>query len=92
MQKKKRQNEFYTLAIAESPNSILLATDVAARGLDIKNIQHVVHYQVPRTAEVKIVRFFQQISILLLILFEDLRASQWSHGESEPGRNKYYVG
>jgi len=32
---------------------ILIATDVAARGLDIPNIQHVIHYQVPRTAEVK---------------------------------------
>lgn len=31
---------------------ILIATDVAARGLDIVNIEHVIHYQVPRTAEV----------------------------------------
>ncbi|ODN05959.1 ATP-dependent RNA helicase DDX24 [Orchesella cincta] len=30
---------------------ILIATDVAARGLDIQNIQHVIHYQVPKTAE-----------------------------------------
>jgi ATP-dependent RNA helicase DDX24/MAK5 len=29
----------------------LLATDVAARGLDIKNIENVIHYQIPRTAE-----------------------------------------
>lgn len=27
-------------------NSLLIATDVAARGLDIPNVQHVVHYQV----------------------------------------------
>lgn len=31
---------------------LLLATDVAARGLDIPNVQHVIHYQVPRTSEV----------------------------------------
>lgn len=31
---------------------ILIATDVAARGLDIQNIEHVIHYQVPKTAEV----------------------------------------
>ncbi|CAG7712995.1 unnamed protein product [Allacma fusca] len=32
-------------------NGILIATDVAARGLDIVDIQHVIHYQVPKTAE-----------------------------------------
>lgn len=30
---------------------LLIATDVAARGLDIPNVNHVVHYQVPKTAE-----------------------------------------
>ena len=30
----------------------MVATDVAARGLDIPNVEHVVHYQVPRTSEV----------------------------------------
>jgi len=34
-----------------SPSGLLIATDVAARGLDIPDIQHVVHYQVPRTSE-----------------------------------------
>ncbi|KAL1512782.1 hypothetical protein ABEB36_002313 [Hypothenemus hampei] len=32
-------------------NSILVATDVAARGLDIPKIDHVLHYQTPRTSE-----------------------------------------
>lgn len=40
----------------EKDNTILFATDVAARGLDIANIDHVVHYQVPRTAEIYIHR------------------------------------
>lgn len=35
-----------------SGTAVLLATDVAARGLDIKGIEHVIHFQVPRTAEV----------------------------------------
>ena len=34
---------------------LLIATDVAARGLDIPNVEHVVHYQVPRTSEVSFV-------------------------------------
>lgn len=33
------------------PSSILVATDVAARGLDIKGIDSVVHYHAPRTAD-----------------------------------------
>uniref|UniRef100_A0A096LZ47 ATP-dependent RNA helicase n=1 Tax=Poecilia formosa TaxID=48698 RepID=A0A096LZ47_POEFO len=36
---------------AEKQNCVLLTTDVAARGLDIPNVQHVIHYQVPRTSE-----------------------------------------
>lgn len=37
-------------------NTILLATDVAARGLDIPGIEHVIHYHVPRTSEIYIHR------------------------------------
>jgi ATP-dependent RNA helicase DDX24/MAK5 len=33
-----------------TPNSVLLATDIAARGLDIPAVDHVVHYQLPRAA------------------------------------------
>lgn len=35
---------------------LLLATDVAARGLDIVGVNHVIHYDVPRTAEIYIHR------------------------------------
>ncbi|VDN08347.1 unnamed protein product [Thelazia callipaeda] len=46
-----RRNKFL-----EEENSVLLATDVAARGLDIQQIEHVIHYQLPRTAELYIHR------------------------------------
>ncbi|KAG6451629.1 hypothetical protein O3G_MSEX007266 [Manduca sexta] len=35
----------------DDPRGVLVATDVAARGLDVPHVAHVVHYQVPRTAE-----------------------------------------
>ncbi|NWH58820.1 DDX24 helicase, partial [Geococcyx californianus] len=41
---------------AERESCVLLTTDVAARGLDIPNVQHVIHYQVPRTSELYVHR------------------------------------
>lgn len=41
---------------SESKNAVLLATDVAARGLDIQGIDHVIHYQVPKKVEIYIHR------------------------------------
>ncbi|PAV79517.1 hypothetical protein WR25_08319 [Diploscapter pachys] len=43
-------------AFAKVPNSTLIATDVAARGLDIKGVDHVIHYNVPVKAEMYIHR------------------------------------
>ncbi|KAJ7598923.1 ATP-dependent RNA helicase [Mycena floridula] len=39
-----------------TPNSLLLATDIAARGLDIAAVDHVIHYQIPRSADTYIHR------------------------------------
>ena len=37
---------------SENIKGLLIASDVAARGLDIPHVDHVIHYQVPRTMEV----------------------------------------
>eukprot|EP01132_Coremiostelium_polycephalum_P008029 gene8029-9875_t len=50
-QRLKNLDRFRTLS-----NVVLIATDVAARGLDIPLVQHVIHYQIPRTAELYIHR------------------------------------
>jgi len=39
-----------------SANGCLICTDVAARGLDIKNVEHVIHFHIPRTAEMYVHR------------------------------------
>ncbi|KZT25757.1 DEAD-domain-containing protein [Neolentinus lepideus HHB14362 ss-1] len=39
-----------------SQNSVLLATDIAARGLDVPEVDHVIHYQIPRSADVYVHR------------------------------------
>ena len=39
-----------------TPNCVLLATDIAARGLDIPSVDHVIHYQIPRSADAYIHR------------------------------------
>ncbi|XP_059543119.1 ATP-dependent RNA helicase DDX24 [Myotis daubentonii] len=41
---------------ARLQDCVLLATDVAARGLDIPKVQHVIHYQVPHTSEIYVHR------------------------------------
>ncbi|OTA98124.1 hypothetical protein M426DRAFT_123274 [Hypoxylon sp. CI-4A] len=43
-------------ATPKGQSSILVATDVAARGLDIPNVDLVVHYHVPRAADVYVHR------------------------------------
>lgn len=51
-----RALERFNAARAKQPTAVLVASDVAARGLDIPNIDHVVHYHLPRTADVYVHR------------------------------------
>ncbi|GJJ07838.1 hypothetical protein Clacol_002043 [Clathrus columnatus] len=49
LQQKQRLKNFDRFK--STPNAVLLATDIAARGLDVPAVDHVIHYQVPRTAD-----------------------------------------
>ncbi|CAO3586996.1 unnamed protein product [Absidia cylindrospora] len=40
----------------ENSKSVLVASDVAARGLDIPLVEHVIHYQLPRSGEIYVHR------------------------------------
>lgn len=51
-----RAIERFKEASENSKVAVLVASDVAARGLDIPNIDHVAHYHLPRTADVYIHR------------------------------------
>ncbi|GME69913.1 unnamed protein product [[Candida] boidinii] len=51
-----RFNENSAKAIKNKTSSVLIASDVASRGLDIPNIQHVVHYHLPRSADLYVHR------------------------------------
>ncbi|KAG0198529.1 ATP-dependent RNA helicase [Mortierella sp. GBA30] len=39
-----------------NPQAIMIASDVAARGLDIPMVDHVIHYQVPRSGDIYVHR------------------------------------
>lgn len=47
--KKQRERQRALAQFKESAVNILVATDVAARGLDIKNVSHVINYTIPQT-------------------------------------------
>lgn len=56
MIQKARLRSVERFAALNSHHSILVATDVAARGLDIPHVEFIMHYHVPRTAEMYIHR------------------------------------
>lgn len=51
-----RTLERFKESSSKNPTTVLIASDVAARGLDISNIDHVAHYHLPRSADVYIHR------------------------------------
>lgn len=56
MPQKARLRSIERFSSASSPSSILIATDVAARGLDIPSVELVLHYHLPRAADMYVHR------------------------------------
>ena len=56
MPQKARLRSVERFSSASSSSSILIATDVAARGLDIHSVQLVLHYHLPRAADMYVHR------------------------------------
>lgn len=56
MPQKARLRSVERFSSPKSPSSILIATDVAARGLDIPSVQLIIHYHVPRAADMYVHR------------------------------------
>ena len=51
-----RERERVIQSFRDGAVTMVIATDVAARGLDVKGVEYVVHYQLPRSAEVYVHR------------------------------------
>lgn len=47
-----KERELAIYRFASGCTNILISTDLAARGLDIKDVRHVIHFQRPMTAEI----------------------------------------
>jgi len=56
MIQKARMRSIERFSSPKSKGSVLVATDVAARGLDIGGVQLVIHYHLPRTADMYVHR------------------------------------
>ncbi|CAG8953576.1 hypothetical protein HYFRA_00010034 [Hymenoscyphus fraxineus] len=56
MMQKARLRSIERFSSPKSPGSIMIATDIAARGLDIGGVNLVIHYHLPRTADMYVHR------------------------------------
>lgn len=105
MPQKARLRSVERFSSLSSPSSILVATDVAARGLDIPSVQLVIHYHLPRAADMYIhrsgrtARAAESGSSILLCAPEEIlgvrRLVAKVHAQKgateESGKNKFFM-
>jgi len=76
-QRLKNMDQFREAHKSNNTKAILVCTDVGARGLDIPDVNHIVHYQMPKYAEVYIhrcgrtARIYKEGNALALVSAED---------------------
>lgn len=105
MPQKARLRSVERFSSPSSPSSILVATDVAARGLDIPSVQMIIHYHLPRTADMYVhrsgrtARAAESGSSILLCAPEEIlgvrRLVAKVHAQNatteESGKNKFFM-
>lgn len=105
MPQKARLRSVERFSSLSSPSSILVATDVAARGLDIPSVQLIIHYHLPRAADMYIhrsgrtARAAESGSSILLCAPEEIlgvrRLVAKVHAQKgateESGKNKFFM-
>lgn len=78
-----------------NPLGLLIATDVAARGLDIPLVQHVLHYQTPKTTENYVHRSGRTARAnnegLAVLLMEPSEVKYYTKLYQDLGRSKYIL-
>ncbi len=59
--------------LRNSPNGVVVATDVISRGIDVPDIDNVIHYQIPRSPDIYVHRSGRtaRVSFLIIIFITD---------------------
>ncbi|RAL12182.1 DEAD/DEAH box helicase [Aspergillus homomorphus CBS 101889] len=78
---REREDALRAFRTAKSP--ILVATGVSARGLDIKNVMHVINFDLPRVHHGGITEYIHRIGRTARIGNEGLASSFYNDGDSE---------
>ena len=71
---RKRSGMRRCAAFSEGHHRILVATDVAARGIDVANVAHVINFDLPKVAEDFVHRVGRRAAHRLMACFDFCRA------------------
>lgn len=81
--KGQEQREYALASLKSGSKDILVATDVAGRGIDIKDVSMVINYDMAKTIEGKLSHLLLSCSFIKLLTFEfDTNLSLLNKNES----------